>query len=172
MRGKRNDVEESTADREAAFTPVTSAAVLVLVILFGVTTPSTENRSIWVSIRTNFGTGLETSLGGGVASTPGEGGCSEDTEMIRTSEATAPEFNAPHATVWKAWIDPPDPQVSLWWWPKGLATTQLAYKPGGSERGVPAQVEMMASFAKEGKTRLTMQMVFLPAEAHDQDLRE
>ena len=156
MPGKRDDVEESIAD--PAFTWVTSAAVLVLVILFGITTPPSENPSIWFSIRTNFGTSLGTGLGGG-ASTPGEGGCSGASEMIRTSEATAPDLNAPHATVW---IDPK--QVTLRW-PKGFTATIVR---GGSA----AQFEMMAIFAEEGKRRLTMRMVFGSAEARDQNVRE
>ena len=152
MREKRIDVEESAADREIAFTRVTSALVLVLVILFWITTPRTEDRSIWFSIRG--------SLGGGDASTSGEGECAEGTEMIRASRTMAQDFNALHATVW---TDPK--QVALWWGPKGLKAT--------IERGGPApQFEVMATFAEEGKTRLAMRMVFVPAEGRDQNVRE
>jgi hypothetical protein len=150
MPGKRNDVEESTADREAAFARVTSVCVLVLVILFGVTTPSTENQPIRFSIRG--------SLGGGVASTLSEDECATGTEMIRASLATPQEFPTPRTTVWRAWTDPK--QVSLWWAPRGFTTT--------IERDGPApQFEMMATFAEEGKTRLTMRMVFVSAEGRD-----
>jgi hypothetical protein len=152
MPGKRNDVEERTADREAAFTRVTSAVVLVLVILFGVTTPSTENQSIRFSVGT--------SLGEGVASTQSESECAGNTEGIRTSQAIAQDFNAPGRMVWA------DPKpVALWCGPKGFTAT--------IERGGPApQFEMMATFAEEGKTRLAMRMVFGSAEARDQNVRE
>jgi hypothetical protein len=99
MPGKRNDVEES-----AAFTRVTLAWVLVLAILFWVTTPLPENRSIRFSI--------QGSLDGDVACTGSEGECAEDTEMIRTSQAMPQEFNARRAMVWTAWND--SKQVSLW----------------------------------------------------------
>jgi hypothetical protein len=153
MAEKRNDVEEeSAAEREITLTRVTSAWVLVLVILFGVTTPLTENRSIQFSIRT--------SLGGGVASTPSEGECVEGAAMIRTSQAMAQDFNALHAMVWTD-----AKQLALWWWPKGFTAT--------IERGGPApQFEMMATFAEEGKTRLAMRMVFVSAEGRDQNVRE
>jgi hypothetical protein len=152
MPEKRNDVEESTADREAAFMRVTSAWVLVLVILFGVTTPSTENRLIRVSFQGN--------LGGGVASARSEGKCAEGTEMIRTSQAMAQGFNAPHAMVW---TNPK--QVALWWGPRGLTAT--------IERGGPApQFEMTATFEDDGdKTRITMRMVFASAAARDENVR-
>jgi hypothetical protein len=159
MPGKRNDVEESTADREAAFMRVTSAVVLVLVILFGVTTPSTENPSIWFSIRTNFEMNLGTSLGGGDASTPSDGECAKGTERIHTSQAMAHDLNAPSRMVW---IDPK--QVKLRW-PKGFTAT---IERGGSA----AQFEMMAIFAEEGKTRLTMRMVFGSGGAGDQNMLE
>ena len=137
MPGKRNDVEES-----AVFTRVILAWVSVLAILFWVTTPLPENRSIRFSI--------QGSLGGDVACTGSEGECAEGTEMIRTSQAMPQEFNAPHAMVWKAWTDPK--QVSPWLWPERLT--------------------MMATFAEEGKTRLAMRMVFVSAEARDQNVRE
>jgi hypothetical protein len=157
MPAKRNDVEEeSTAEREIE-TRVILAWVLVLVILFGITTPLTEDRSIWVSIRG--------SLGGDDASTQREGECAEGTEMIRASQTMAQDFRAlhamgaPHAMVW---TDPK--QVALWWGPKGLTAT--------IERGGPApQFEMMATFAEEGKPRLAMR-VFVPAEGRDQNVRE
>jgi hypothetical protein len=86
MPGKRNDVEESAADREMAFTRITSAWALVLVILFWVTTPWPEDRSIRFSI--------QGSLGGDGACTGSEGECAEGTEMIRSSQAMPQEFNA------------------------------------------------------------------------------
>jgi hypothetical protein len=164
MPGKRNDVEESAADRETAereisFTRVTSAWVLVLVILFGITAPATENRSIRFSIRTSLEGNPGTSLGGGDASTPSEGECAKGAERIHTSQAMAYDLNAPSRMVW---VDPK--QVTLRW-PKGFTAT---IERGGSA----AQVEMMAIFAEEGKARLTMRMVFGSGEARDQNERE
>ena len=147
MPAKRNDVEEeSAAEREIAFTRVILAWVLVLVILFWITsTPSpTESSSVQFLIRG--------SLGGGDASTQREGECAEGTEVIRASQTMAQDFNAPHAMVWAV-----PKQVALWWGPKGIAAT--------IERGGPApQLEMMATFAEEGTTRLAMRMVFVSAE--------
>jgi hypothetical protein len=158
MRAKRNDLEEeSVAEREIAFTRVILAWVLVLVILFWITsTPSPiESSSVQFLIRG--------SLGGGDSSIPREGECAEGTEMIRTSQTMAQGFNAPHAMVashaqiWK--------QVALWWGPKGFTAT--------IERGGPApQFEMMATFAEEGQRRLAMRMVFVPTEGRDQNVRE
>jgi hypothetical protein len=131
---KRIDVEES-ADREIVFTRVISACVLVLVLLFGVTspTPLIESRSIRVSIRG--------SLGGGDASIRSEGECTEGAEMIRASQAMPQEFDAPRTMVWEAWTD-------------------------------PKQFEMTATFDEDGKTRLTMRMVFVPAAERDQNVWE
>jgi hypothetical protein len=101
MPGKRNDVEEqSTADREIAHLRVTSAWVLVLVILFGITSapPQTESRSIQLSIRG--------SLGEGDASTQGEGECAEGIEMIRASLALPKVFVVARRMMRKAWTDP------------------------------------------------------------------
>jgi hypothetical protein len=158
MPGKRNDIEEeSAAEREIGFTRVILAWVLVLVILFWITsTPSPiERSSVQFLIRG--------SLGGGDASIPREGECAEGTEMIRTSPTMAQGFNAlhamvaSHALIWK--------QVALWWGPKGF-TAMI-------ERGGPApQFEMMATFAEEGQRRLAMRMVFVPAEGRDQNVRE
>jgi hypothetical protein len=154
MRAKRNDVEEeSAAEREIAFTRVILAWVLVLVILFWITSTAspTESSSVQFLIRG--------SLGGGDASTQ-KGECAEGAEMIRDSQTMAQDFNAPHAMVWAV-----PKQVALWWGPKGIAAT--------IERGGPApQLEMMATFAEEGKPRLAMRMVFVPAEGRDQNVRE
>jgi hypothetical protein len=94
--------EESTADREIAFTRVVFAWVLVLVILFGITStstsPSTEDRSIQLSIRG--------SLGGGDASTQGEGECAEGLEMIRASLAMPKVFAVARRMMGEAWADP------------------------------------------------------------------
>jgi uncharacterized protein YndB with AHSA1/START domain len=51
---------------------------------------------------------------------------------------------------------------------------RLGFKVSGGKRGGPAaQFEMTATFADEGaKTRLTMRMVFVSAEARDQNVRE
>jgi hypothetical protein len=129
MPTKRNDVEESAAEREIAFTRVTTTLVFVLIILFGITTPLIENRPIRISICG--------SLGGGVASTRGEGECAEGPEVIRASLATPHESDVP-----MVWTDPK--QVGLWWGSKGFTAT--------IERGRPApQFEMMATFAEEGE---------------------
>jgi hypothetical protein len=136
MPEKRNDVEDSTADREIALLRVTAAWVLVLVILFWVTSsaPLTENRPVQVSIRG--------SLGGGDASTQSEGEFEEGTEILRASVAMPQVFDVPRGMVWEAWADP---------------------KP----------FEMTATFAGEdGKARLTMRMVFAPAETRDRDVQE
>jgi hypothetical protein len=101
MPEKRNDVEEeNTVDREIASTRVTSAWVLVLVILFGVTStpPSTESRLIQFSIRG--------SLGGGDASTQSEGECAQDTEVIRASLAMPQVFAVARRMMGEAWADP------------------------------------------------------------------
>ena len=101
MPEKRNDVEEeSTADREVALLRVTSAWVLVLVVLFGVTSapPPTESRSIQFSIRGN--------LGGGGASAQSEGGCADGTEMIRASLAMPQVFDVARRMMGEAWADP------------------------------------------------------------------
>ncbi len=145
MPEKRNDVEEeSTADREVAFTRVTLAWVLVLVILFGVTStpPLTESRLVQFSIRG--------SLGGGGASTQSEGECAEGTEMIRASLAMPPVFDGLRRMMWKAWAGP---------------------KPFAKPFAKP--FEMTATFAEEdGKARLTMRMVLVPTEARDQNVQE
>jgi hypothetical protein len=148
MPGKRNDLEESVFDREIAFTRVTTALVFVLIILFVITTPLIEDQSIRISI---------CGLGGGVASTPGEGECAEGREVIRASLAMPHEFDVP-----MVWTDPK--QVALWWGSKGFTAT--------IERGRPAPLEKMATFAEQGKTRLTMRMVFVSAEGRDQIVRE
>jgi hypothetical protein len=155
MPGKRNDVEvESGVEREVAFTRVILAWVLVLVILFWITsTPSpTESSSVQFLIRG--------SLGGGDASKPREGECAEGTEVIRTSQTVAQDFRVPHAMVWTV-----PKQVALWWGSKGFTAT--------IERGGPApQFEMMATFVEEGQPRLAMRMVLVPAEGRDQNVRE
>jgi hypothetical protein len=155
MPAKRNDVEEeSAAEREIAFTRVILAWVLVLVILFWITSTPSPTESSSVQFLT-LG-----SLGGGDASTQREGQCAEGTEMIRASQTMAQDFNAPHTMVW---TDPK--QVALWWGPKGFTAT--------IERGGPApQFEMMATFAEEGQSRLAMGMVFVPADGRDQNVRE
>jgi hypothetical protein len=101
MPGRRNDVEDTIADREMSLTRITSALVLIFSILFWATTPSPGNRSIRFSI--------QGSLGGDVACTGSEVECAEGTEMIRT--AMPQEFHALRAKVWKAWTD--SKQVSL-----------------------------------------------------------
>ncbi len=147
MPAKRNDVEEESAvEREIAFTRVILAWALVLVILFWITsTPSpAESSSVQFLIRG--------SLGGGDASTQREGECAGGTEVIRATQTMAQDFSAPHAMVW---TDPK--QVALWWGRKGFTAT--------IERGGPVpQFEMMATFAAEGKTRLTMRMIFSSAQ--------
>jgi uncharacterized protein YndB with AHSA1/START domain len=196
MPGKRNDAEGNMADREMAFTWITSAWIIVLSILFWATTPSPRNRSIRFSIQGN--------LAGDVVCAGNEGECAEGTEMIRTGMPQ--EFDAPPAMVWTVLTDPK--QVSLLWWPTRLTTMidgmdvrtgrvwrlvmhgsdgrdypnqsapteptastepasyeRLGYEFASSKRGVPAtQVEMMATFVKEGKTLLTIRMVFVSGQ--------
>jgi hypothetical protein len=101
MPAKRNDIEEESAvEREIASTRVAYAWVLVLVILFGVTStpPSTESRLIQFSIRG--------SLGGGDASTQSEGECAQDTEVIRASLAMPQVFAVARRMMGEAWADP------------------------------------------------------------------
>jgi hypothetical protein len=101
MRAKRNDVEEeSAADREIAVLRVTFAWVLVLVVLFGVTSapPSTERPSVQVSIRG--------SLGGGDTSTQSEGESEEATEIVRASLAMPQVFDVACRMMGEAWADP------------------------------------------------------------------
>jgi hypothetical protein len=153
MPAKRNDIEEeSAAEPEIAFTRVISAWVLALIILFWITsTPSpTESSSVQFLIRG--------SLGGDDASTQGEGQCAEGPQVIRASLTMPHVFDVP-----MVWTDPK--QVALRWGAKGFTAT--------IERGGPVpQFEMMATFAEEGKTRLTMRMVFVSAEGRDQSVRE
>ena len=132
MPAKRNDIEEeSTADREIAFTRVVFAWVLVLVILFGITStpPSTEDRSVQLSIRG--------SLGGGDASTQGEGECAEGIEMIRASLAMPKVFAVARRMIGRAWADP------------------KPFEMTATFAGV------------DGKPLLTMQMVVVSAEPRD-----
>ena len=137
MPAKRNDVEEeSAAEREITFTRVILAWVLVLVILFWITStpPSTESRSVQFLIRG--------SLGGGNASTQGEGDCADGTEMLRASLPMPQVFDVARRMMGEAWADP---------------------KP----------FAMTATFAGEdGKARLSMRMVFVPAEARDRYAQE
>jgi len=141
MSEKRNDVkEESAADREIALLRVTFAWVLVLVILFWITStpPSTESRSVQFSICG--------SLGGGDASTQSEGECAEGTEMLHGCLAMPQVFDGLRRMMWKAWADP---------------------------KSFEKPFEVTATIAGEdGKGRLTMRMVFVPAEARDQDVQE
>jgi hypothetical protein len=146
MPERRNNEEESAADREIALTRITSALTLVLAILFWATTPSSENRSIRFSI--------QGSLAGDVACAGSEGECIAETEMIQASQAMPQEFNVPHAIPLKAWTD-------------------LKRVSSGGERGVPAPpFVLIATFAKEGKAQLTMRMVFASTEDPNQTARE
>jgi hypothetical protein len=101
MPAKRNDIEEESAvEREIASTRVAYAWVLVLVILFGVTStpPSTESRLIQFSIRGP--------LGGGDASTQSARECAQDTEVIRASLAMPQVFAVARRMMGEAWADP------------------------------------------------------------------
>ena len=137
MPAKRNDVEEESAvEREIASTRVAYAWVLVLVILFGVTStpPSTESRSVQFSIRG--------SLGGGDASTQGEGECADGIEMIRASLAMPKVFAVARRMMGKAWADPKPFEMT-------------AIFTGG-----------------DGKPLLTMQMVLVSSEPRDSYAQE
>ena len=133
MPAKRNDMEE---ERAVAVTRVTFAWVLVLVILFGITStpPSTEDQSVQFSIRG--------SLGGGDASTQGEGECADGTEMLRASLPMPPVFDVARRMMGKAWADP-----------KPFAMTATFA-------------------GEDGEARLSMRMVFVAAEARDQYAQE
>jgi hypothetical protein len=153
MPGKRNDMEGNTADQEMALTQITSAWVIVLSILFWATTPSSGNRSIQFSIRG--------SLAGDVACVGSKGECAEgteeDTEMIR---AVVPEeFDMRTAHAWRLVVhglNGGDYPVSY---------ERIGCELASSKRGVPAtQVEMIATFGKEGHAQLTMRMVFVPSQ--------
>jgi hypothetical protein len=101
MRAKRSDVEEeSAAAREIAFTRVVLGWVLVLVILFWITSapPSTESRSVQVSIRG--------SLGGGGTSAQSEGESEEAKEIVRASLAMPQVFDVARRMMGEAWADP------------------------------------------------------------------
>jgi hypothetical protein len=164
MPARRNHVEQESAAEREIETRVIVACVLVLVILFWITsTPSpTEGSSVQFLIRG--------SLGGDDASTQREAECAESAESIRSSQAMAQDFGAsqvvaPHAMIAPhtlIWTDPK--QVALWWGPNGIMAA--------IERRPAPQFEMMAAFAEERKTRVAMRMVFVPAEVRDQNVRE
>jgi hypothetical protein len=105
MPGKRNDVEESAADREIAFTRVILAWAFVLVILFWITStpPPTEGRSVQLWIR---GSLVQGSLDGGDPSTQTEGEREDGAEMIRASLAMPQVFDVARRMMRKAWADP------------------------------------------------------------------
>jgi hypothetical protein len=85
---------------------------------------------------------IRASFGGGDASTQGEGECADCSEMLRASLPMAQVFDVARAMMGEAWADP---------------------KP----------FEMTATFADEdGKARLTMRMVFVSAEARNQNVRD
>jgi hypothetical protein len=106
MPAKRSDVEpESAAEREIAFTRVVLAWVLVLVILFWITsTPSpTESSPVQLWIR---GSLVQGSLDGVDPSTQNEGENEEGVEMIRASLAMPQVFGVARRMMRKAWADP------------------------------------------------------------------
>jgi hypothetical protein len=146
MPGKRNNAEGNTADREMVLTQITSAWVIVLSILFWATTPSPGNRSIRFSIRG--------SLGGDVACVGSKGECAEGTEIIRT--AMPQEFDVRNGRAWRLVMHGPDGG----YYP--VSYERIGYELASSKRDVPAtQVEMVATFGKEGQAQLTMRMVFV-----------
>jgi hypothetical protein len=101
MRAKRNDLEEETsADREIAFTWIVLAWVLILVILFWITSapPSTASLAVQLSIRGN--------LGGGNASTHSEGERAEDAEILRASLPIPKVFDVARRMMGEGWADP------------------------------------------------------------------
>ena len=139
MPGKRNDVEES-----GAFTRVISAWVLVFAILFWVTTPLLEDRSIRFSVRG--------SLGRDVACVGSKGECAEGAEMIRT--AMRQEFDVRTGRAWRLvmhGLDGGDYPVSY---------ERIGYELTSSKE----QVEMIATFGKEGRAQVTMRMVFVSSQ--------
>ena len=104
MPGKRNDVEESAAEREIAFTRVISAWAFVLVILFWITStpPPTEGRPVQLWI---CGSLVQGSFDGGDPSTQSAGEREEGTEMIRASLAMPQVFDVARRMMRKAWAD-------------------------------------------------------------------
>ncbi len=137
MPAKRNDVEEESAvDREITFTRVTLAWVFVLVLLFWVTStpPSTESRSVQFLI--------QGSLGGGDASTQGEGECADCTEMLRASLPMPQVFDVARRMMGEAWADPKPFEM----------TATFA--------------------DEDGKAQLTMRMVFVPGQPRVQYAKE
>jgi hypothetical protein len=132
MPAKINNIdEESAAEREVAVTRVALACALVLVILFWITSspPLSEGRSVQFSICR--------SLGGGDASTQGEGECAEGIEMIRASLAMPKVFAVAGRMMGEAWADPKPFEM----------TATFA--------------------DEDGRPLLTMQMVLVSAEARD-----
>jgi hypothetical protein len=104
MPGKRNDVEENTAEREIAVTRLALAWAFVLVILFWITStpPPTEGRPVQLWIR---GSLVQGSLGGGDACTQSEEECAKGKEMIRASLAMPQVFGVARRMMRKAWAD-------------------------------------------------------------------
>jgi hypothetical protein len=99
MPAKRNDVEEeSTAEREIIFTRVTLAWVLVLVLLYWITSTPLSTESRWVQLL------IGGSLGGGDGSAQCE--CAEGAEIIRASLVMPQVFEVPRRMMQKAWADP------------------------------------------------------------------
>lgn len=99
MPAKRIHVEEeSAAEREIAITRVTLAWVLVLVLLYWITSTPPSTESPWVQFL------IGGSLGGGDASAQRE--CAEGAEIVRASLAIPRLFGVPGRMMREAWADP------------------------------------------------------------------
>ena len=187
MPGKRNDAKGNRADRELALTRITSAWVTVLSILFWATTPSPGNRSIRFSIQGSLGGDVA------CVGSKGECAEMIRTAMPQEFDAQPAiawkVLIDPKQVSLRWWpkrlttmIDGMDVRTGRVWrlvmdGPAGtdylnksastetVSDERLGYELTSGKRGVPAaQVEMMATFGKEGKAQLTMRMVFVSSQ--------
>jgi type IV secretory pathway TrbD component len=141
MPAKRNDIEEESA----ADREIAFTRVILawaLVLVILFWITSTPPPTEGRSVQLWIrGSLVQGSLDGDDPSTQSEGESEEGTEIIRASLAMPQVFGVARRTMRKAWTD-------------------------------PKQFEMTATFADEdGRTRLTMRMVFVPA-ARDQNAQE
>jgi hypothetical protein len=142
MPGKRNDVEE-----ESAADRETAFARVILAWAFVLVIlfwiTSTPPPAETRSVQLWIrGSLVQGGPGGGEAFTQSEEECAKGTEMIRASLAMPQAFDVARRMMRKAWADP---------------------KP----------LEVTATFGDEDcKARLMMRVVFVPAEARDQDVQE
>jgi hypothetical protein len=137
MRTKRNEIKESAAEREIAYTRIILGWALVLVILFWITStpPSTENRAVQFLICGD--------LVGGDASTQNKGECAEDAEIVRASVAMPKVFDVARRMMGEAWADPKPLEMTatfVGWDAKARLTMQMGFVPA-EPRAEYAQVD-------------------------------